>query len=239
MGGNDMACARIAIILAFIPYLLHATHRITFTIRYYPELDQILDVKQLQQSIQDPARAIQTIMRTSIPDGGVSGIVVTYAGFTTISTIYGQVDLPRRQQKPSFHMLISTEFEPVMMAGLTVYHWQLLPNANAALYSISFEQDEQTHTHFWDVKQESLPVDGIIPLDTIVIVAKPQNIVVQQGITMAKNSINLLLPDIYAKKGSDFWTDTLTFLQVKHFFRTIKSIDKQYSPLYWANQLKP
>jgi len=218
---------------------IHATHRIMFTIRYYPQLDQVLDVDQLVQSIQDPTRAIQTIMRTTIPDIGASGIVVTYAGFTTISTMYGQVDLPRRQQNRSFHILISTDFEPVMMAGVTVHHWQLLPDPNAAMYIATFQQDPETHIYFWDVQSAELPADNIIPLDTIVIVAKPQNIFIPTGITMAKNTVNLMLPDMFAKKGSDFWTDALKFLQVKHFFRTIKSIDKQYSPIYWANQLKP
>lgn len=225
--------------LMLMPWCMYATHRITFTIRYYPQLDQVLDVEQLQKSIQDPTRAIQTIMRTTISTNGASGIVVTYAGFTTISTIYGQVDLPRRQQKTSFHVLVSTDFEPVMMAGVTVYHWQLLPNANAAMYTVTLQQDPDTKVHFWDVQPAELPADKVIPLDTIVIVAKPQNILLPTGITTAKNSINLILPDMYAKKSADFWSDALNFLQVKHFYRTIKSIDKQYSPIYWANQLKP
>lgn len=225
-------------ILIFFPLLVYADARITFAIRYYPELDQAIDMESLQQNVKDPSRLIQRIMRTSIPTSGVSGIMITYAGFTTISSLEGQVDLPRRQQKTSFHVLVSLDIEPVMMAGTTVYYWALLPDAKASLYHIEMQQDDETKRYFWNVEAVPLPDDNVVPLDTIILFTKPQNIYIPEGITLTRKTANLILPDIYAKKGTDFWSDAFNFLQIKHFFRTIRKIDHQYNPTYWSNQLK-
>lgn len=148
----------------------------------------------------------------------VAGIFSTYAGYLEVSSYNGQLTFPRRHDKPLIYLAITPRITPMIMFANTIHHWEFEPSAPAALFICERKKDEKTALYFWDMKNIPLPDNNIIPLESLVIIAKPQNFYVPTGITLTHETPNLLLPDIYVKKGINKLTHSLYVLNLTHFF---------------------
>jgi hypothetical protein len=75
-----------------------------------------------------------------------------------------------------------------------------------------------------------------VPLESILIFAKPSNLVVQTGMITVGKTQHLLLPDIYVKKGINITKNALYILNLRHFFgrskKMIRIKDKSYTTLF-------
>ena len=116
---------------------------------------------------------------------------------------------------------------PISMVEAVLAYWQLNSETPAALYRFERKQDEETEQYYWDVNQEQLPEDNIIPTNTICIIAKPQKIFVPLGITFTDKGQNFIIPPIYVKQGIMKIANVLYMLNLRHFFEPVKKEFKQ------------
>ncbi len=173
-------------------------------------------------------RTIESIMGRNI----TTGIFSTYAGYLQVSNHNGQIIFPRKHSKPSLPIIVTNKITPIVMFGNTISHWELAPSAQAAMFTATIKQDEATQASLWHVQQTDLPENNQIPLESLIIIAKPQNIFIPTGITLASESPHLLLPDMYIKKGINIVRNALYILNLNHFFRPPQTLYKKEANRY-------
>ncbi|MBN1549812.1 hypothetical protein JW872_04100 [Candidatus Babeliales bacterium] len=215
---------------------IHAQQRIIFFTRAYPALRDTIDSEKFLQQIQDPGKAARKILKQSIKAYAQPGVFSTYGGYITISNTNGQTSFPRKHQRPFIYVYVTQDINPVIMIGKTVHHWELIPNLPVEVYTIELKQDPDTQLYYWETARTTVPNDDIVPLDSIVIIAKPKNIYVPLGATLTESSSHMLLPDIYIRKGFSPLINSLNVLKTKHFFRQPKIEFKQANSTYWMIQ---
>ena len=152
----------------------------------------------------------------------VSGIFSTYFGFLQVSNANGQTTFPRKQSNPALKVIVTNKITPIVMFANTISHWELETGTPAAIYNFELKTDEQTQLIYWDVKRAPSPEGNKIPsLNSIIIIAKPRHVYVPKGITLAKEDANLILPDMYIKKGINTNRNALYMLNLASFFRPV------------------
>ena len=219
-------------------------HIITFFIRTYP-LDEESEQQhmkekeasdKLQQTLATPGKLAFKLTKASLPDSN-TGIFITYQGYLVVTSLLGQVTLPRLTQQPSLKILVTEKIDPVMMIGNTIHHWEISPNVPAQMYSLERKEDPETKLLFWHYEQTSLPENNIIPLNTIVILTKPKNIIIPSGITLSTNDQQWILPNIYVRKSISSLEPALSVLRVRQFFGPINIVRKKASDTNYATQI--
>lgn len=160
----------------------------------------------------------------------VAGIIATYNGYVSISDYNGEITFPRRHQKPSVTILITKELTPIFMFARTVHHWELVPGAPAALYTIERINDETIpEKSLWSTTHIDLPEDNKIHPATIIIAADPENVIIEEGISPTIESPNLTLPTIIINKGMEFVPRTIENLDIRFLFRPTGSKNQKES----------
>jgi hypothetical protein len=163
----------------------------------------------------------------------ITGIFSSYFGYLNASDHNGQTSFPRKQSKPLLHLVITNKITPIIMFQYTISHWELVPGTPAVMYSCEQKEDPETRLVFWDVKEEPLPSNNQIPLqDALIIIAKPTNIIVPTGITLTEQSANLILPEMYVKKGIQTTRNALYILDLSLFFQPINILYKKAKSSY-------
>ena len=190
---------------------------------------------KFNEMVATPGKVSSKIAK-SIAAPSHRGIFVTYGGYLVVSDFNGQVTFPRMQQKPNLTLIVTESIEPVIMLGNTIHHWEHL-NIPIATYSIEKKQDPQTEIYYWDVKQIPEPKKKIIPIPSIVIFAKPKNIIVPLGITVTDESQNLILPTLYSTKNINELEPSLAVLKVRQFFGPIIKTNKKENNTYYSTQI--
>ncbi len=225
--------------LILIPAFCAAEHRITFFVQTYPEINDEVAQEKVVRSATNPQHRINRILQNNPASKPFSGLFSTYAGYSTISTPFdGQISFPRKQQNPSFFLVVTPRIEPVIMLGATVHHWQLVNNVPVAFYGVDRKQDPDTKSYFWSVRKAEVPENGIVPLTSIVLFAKPKNIYVPLGITPTTDDPQLVLPTVYVRKGIDLVGSALSLLNVKQFYRSIHTVYKKGTEQSWISQIE-
>lgn len=161
----------------------------------------------------------------------VAGIFATYAGYLDVSSYNGQLTFPRRHDRPLIYLAITPRLTPIVMFANTIHHWEFEPGVPAALFVCERKKDE-AGLYFWDMKEESISDNKVIPLESLILIAKPQNFYVPIGITLANETENLLIPDIYVKKGINKLTNSLYVLNLTHFFSPTQFLYKKEPTRY-------
>ncbi len=173
---------------------------------------------------------------TFFESGIASGILATYFGYIDVSDLNGNITFPREHEKPLLNLIITPRISPVMMFSKTVHHWELEAGQQVLAYVIERKEDKDTKLLFWDVQEAYPPKNNRLPLNTIIILASPQDIYVPTGITLTNTNPQLILPDIYIKKGISRVTGPLDTLNVKHFFGSVYYLQKT-EDLYYVSQI--
>jgi hypothetical protein len=161
-----------------------------------------------------------------------AGITASYAGFIDISNISGQIIFPRKHNNPYVYFVITDRLTPVTMLGNTIAHLAFTPGADSALYKVQQNYDIETNTVFWNTQKIEKPDNNIIPLESIIIIAKPKNVVIPEGVTITQEGPNLILPDVYVKKGVNLINNTLYMLNLSYLFSLPNSKYKQEEKRY-------
>ena len=206
-------------------YCLYAEPIITFFMYPYPINSQMIE--KLGNKLQKPGK-IAKYTHAGLAYGTlVSGIFSTYAGYITTSDVNGQTTFPRKQAQTTVQILITTKVTPIVMTGNTLANWQLEEGTAAIMYTLAQKEDTDTQLSFWETQEATLPETGIIPLDAIVIFAKPKNVYIPRGITIAQESPNLVLPNMYIRKGVKNAQNALYVMNINHYFGPVKYLYQQ------------
>lgn len=213
---------------------------ITFFFQPYPLLSDYTDsnkqkpselAQHIAESLKKPGKIAKACV-FGLRNEHVAGIIATHDGFLDISNGYGQITFPRKHEKPHLKLIVTSKIIPVMMTGNTVHHWELEKKVPTVAYRADQKQDQETKAYFWNIQPIELPDSNRIPLDTIVILAKPKNMYIPSGVTLTSDSPNLILPDIYVKKGIKSAAHALYLLNLKHFFSPIRYMYHKQSTGY-------
>lgn len=187
---------------------------LTLRIRSYPDAHRT--VKKLKKAGNIAKQHLNGLGTAN--SSPIVGIFATYAGYLEASNVHGDIIFTRKHNQPKLNLLITPQITPVVMFEQTIQNWQLIPTVQAQLYTIERETDENTQLTYWNVQEKELPEDNTIPLETIIIIAKPKHMVMPTGITLTDTSTNLVLPHVYTRKGIDIVGNSLYILNLSHLF---------------------
>ena len=217
---------------------LLSTPAIILTIKPYPIPKKERTLEQLQRILKTPGTYNKKILESFLKKGTYEGIFSTYMGYISISDFYGQIMFPRKHTDSSIFVLITPLIEPIMMIDLTVHHFETFDAAPKALYKITRKKDEHTNLFYWDVSSVPIPANKRISLDTIVLFAKPKNIIIPEGITITQDTPQMILPPIYARKEINSTLNALRVLKIKQFFSPFHTYQKRESDTYYSTILQ-
>ncbi|MFC1842468.1 hypothetical protein ACFLYU_02305 [Candidatus Dependentiae bacterium] len=213
---------------------------ITFFLKPYPIVNQkavaLKRAKKIGKLGKMPKYSLRALNKYF-----TSGIFSTYEGYLAISDLNGQVIFPRKlamkDKDPKLHIIVTRHIAPILMLENTVHHWEVSNRAFAKIYSIERKKDAATRTYFWDVKEAEIPEDNILSRDTIVIIAKPKYVYIPTGITITTKNPQLILPDIFVKRGIEKLKSSLYVFGLKNFLAVTDSVYKKGKKRY-SQQLK-
>ena len=205
---------------------------ISFFIRHLPAIENKSDTQRYIHSFSKPGKIAEHSLEHIHKDNPLTGIFCLYGGYLTFSNTVGQVTLPRKQESSFIHLIVTTQITPMIMAYNTIDHWEIEIGTPTSMFLLERKEDPETNFTYWDVKKEALPADNRIPLESIILFAKPQHIVIPEGITLTSSSANLILPDIYLKKGSNPASQALYVLNLRHFFGKVIPLYKKEPTRY-------
>lgn len=210
---------------------------ITFFFRPFPSKNKEQVAEKRAKKIGRVEKMPKYTLRSLTKNYFTSGIFCTYGGYLAISDLHGQVTFLRRHKDPKINILITEHIVPMMMLENTVHHWEVTKPDQATMYEIERKLDVAAKTYFWKVKQIDVPADKIISIDTIVIIANYEKIYIPQGITITTQNPQLLLPDIYVKRGIEKLTSTLYLFGIKNLFAMTDTVYKKSTKQY-SHQIK-
>lgn len=167
----------------------------------------------------------------------IKGIAATYSGYLDISDQQGQITFPRKHIAPFVYLLITPQIEPVIMFANTIHHWIMKPEIPIALYKIEYIAGTVAQPPVWRTTTQEIPNDHIIPVETITLLTEPSNIYVDLKDHPTNDTQNLILPDIYVKKGLHVVNDALFLITISHLLRPIRNVYKT-EPLFYQTSVK-
>lgn len=193
-----------------------ATHVVSLAFRPYPVIAQ-----NAQQHLDHSLNVGNHLQAFQKESKFVSGIFTTYAGYISVSDYNGRIIFPRLQQSSRLYLIVTPEITPIMMIGNTIHHWELNKGEPVKIILAEQKEDHETGLLYWDLQEAPIPVDNVIPLASITILARPENIYIPLGATVTNPSPHLLLPDIYVKPGINKIAEALYMLNLNLFFGTL------------------
>jgi len=190
------------ITLFFKPYNTHISHD---------------DSKKLTDKLKKPGKIAKINVKALNLNPIIKGILATYAGYIASSNNDGQISFPKKHILPIVYLLITDKITPILIAGNTIHHWEIAQPHKAKMYKVERIHNEAEQVYYWDIAEVSLPTNNRVPLESITILKKPSHIHVEEGITLTDDNINLILPTIFVKKGTNVHS-ALYILNVRQFF---------------------
>jgi hypothetical protein len=188
------------------------------------------DVEKVVKKLKKPGNLAKHTVKGIIQPVPVAGLLVTYSGYIASSNYNGEVILPRKHYKSMMTIVVTPEMVPVALFENTYQHWDLIPGIPAKMYSCEQKYDETKDQSYWEVKDLPFLAGNQIPVSAIVIFAKPENIVINEGITPTVRAANLVLPDVYVKKGINVVKNSSYALTIRHLFKPV-TVEEKPEPL--------
>ncbi len=167
----------------------------------------------------------------------VSGICVTYAGFSRYSDTNGQILFPRQSLRPRIRIFVTQSIKPIFyptaqIPTSTVHHWELIKGVPASYHIVELTENEKGEK-FWQTTEQTVPKNRRIPLDALVIFADPKNVLVPVGLSLAvENTAHFLLPNIYVSPKISPTLSALRFLKVRRYFSPVSLVYKYVTKGY-------
>lgn len=147
---------------------------------------------------------------------------VMHNGYVTIPSALGQVTLPRKTTETTFYLIVTPEVEPVFMFPNTISHWEIPFNSPTKM--VRLKQIKQDQEWYWSIKPATLKGKKI-PIDAIIVIAKPNNVVIPITSFKTQPSNQLLLPPLYVKNDFHNAEHALFMLNISKFFKPVQSVD--------------
>lgn len=208
-------------VLLLVSVKIEASPTITFFFK--PFVD---DMDKVTQKIKKPGHLAKAKVRGIIDHIPVAGLLVTYGGYIDSSNYNGEIAFPRKHQSSDITIVVTTEMAPVPLFENTILHWNLIPGTAAAMYSCRQTYNERKEEYSWNMEKVALPADNKIPLSAIVIIAKPKNIMINEGMTVTNATANLVLPDVYVRKGINIIENNMYMLTIRHLFKPVEEEER-------------
>ncbi len=178
----------------------------------------------LSEKLKQPGYLYKKILKKKYRQSGMQGVMGMYLGYATLSDQNGQMIFPRKQQRPTINILITQGIQPVyMVAPATLHNWMLDEKKSSELYQCTFNKDQETQLYYIQTEKIPLPHDLMIPLNTIIIIADPENFYIPRGATITNYAADLILPTIYVKKNFNFARNVLYTNAIKQYFDTVQT----------------
>lgn len=182
-----------------------------------------------------PGKIAKHILEGITNHNPVTGIFASYAGYLDVSNTNGLIMFPRKHENPALHLVISHKIIPIAMMSNTIHHWELDKDTPADIFLVERTQDPATKLFYLKVTKEQRPKDNIIPLESLIIIAKPDKVEIPLGITLTQDQPNLVLPDIYIKKGLNYTGNALFMVKISHLFAPVKTTYKKEEKRYLSH----
>ena len=197
---------------------------ITFFIQKYPyfkmEKHKKFDPAKYSKQLKQPSFFYQSMADIVKFNTAIPGIMCLYGGNIAMSDKNGQITFTRNQQTPNVYFLVSTGVLPAyIIAPNTLHNWMIDRTQASELYFAEFKQDDQLELYYYNVSKVDLPKDNNIPLNTILLISDPKDVLIPTGATITDLSQNLILPTIYLKRNFCFLNNSLYTLAIKQYFR--------------------
>jgi len=180
------------------------------------------DHEKMINKLKKPGKIAKNTLNNIMEHAPIAGIYVTYSGYMTISSITGEIQFPRKNRDNSATILVTTHIEPIPLFENTIQNWTIMPHVPAQMYSLEIVYDPTMKEYVWKTQKIDLPEDNQIPLTTIIIIAKPKNIIIPSEKTKTLITANLMLPPLYVKKGMNIMSQGINTLTIRHLFRPIQ-----------------
>lgn len=163
----------------------------------------------------------------SIHHPSEAGIFASYSGFLGSSNNIGTIIFPRKHVETKLFVVITPEIMPIAINAFTIHHWELIKGQPVECYMFELQEDQTTHETFWHTIKISAPENGIIPVEALIIFAKPKYFHIIQDTSPSLPGSNLLLPPIYISKGINVMKNALYVLHIRHFFASAQPFTQQ------------
>ena len=212
-------------LLLFLSCSITAGPVITFFFNEYPLTKE--RAEEISRKLSNPYGLAKRSLEGLTMHYPIAGIFSTYFGFLQVSNAIGQTTFPRKQSNPTINIFVTNRMTPIMMMANTINHWELEQGTPVDSYTVTLNTDDQTQLLYYKVEKNPAPTDNKLPLNSIIIVAKPNNVYLPEGITIAKQDANLILPTIYVKKGININRNALYMLNLAPFFRPVDMLFKK------------
>lgn len=193
--------------------------RISFFFRPQP----LSDAEKISQKLKKPGKIAKYTLNGIVHPISVEGILATYGGYIDTSNYNGEISFPRKHQKAGVDILITPEIIPVSLFENTILNWNRVPGLPAKIYSCEQKYDDQKSEYYWETQEVALSQEVSIPPATIVIIAKPKNIDMNIGKKITSGTANLVLPDLYVKKGMNIIKKSTYMLTIRHLFKPVET----------------
>jgi len=127
--------------------------------------------------------------------------------------------------------VVTRKVVPVVAFGNTIDHLAFDKAEQVGFYTIEREKDDVSGALFWRIAKADVPADNKLPLDSIILFAKPKNVEPALGETPTKPGQHFILPDVQVKKGVKIVQRSLYVLSISHFFKPVRLHAKIQSKL--------
>ncbi len=211
------------LIISLFPLFLKVEANPTISFFFKP----FTDIKAISNKLKKPGNLAHHTVHGIVNHTSVSGILSIYAGYIDSSDYNGEVVFPRKHSKPAVVFLVTPELKPIALFENTIDHWELIPGMPAAMYVCEQKYDAKKQSHYWETKEVLLPADNIIPLTSVIIIAKPKNISIPIGVSPTRDTANLVLPDVFVMKGINIVANDSYMLTIRHLFKPVDSLIKR------------
>lgn len=176
------------------------------------------------KKLSEPEKILRAVIKNHLQV--VGGVPVTYFGMGNILQPDATTEFPRKHVKPNDEttIIVVKRIYPIIKKGETVERFIRKKSEPAAYYSIKRVKNPATNDFYWESKKLETPKNLSIPVEAIVICAKPDEIYIPEITTSAIAGQNLILPTIYPttlfRRGSP--VNTMSFLKISKYFEPVR-----------------
>ena len=150
----------------------------------------------------------------------VDSIYATYMGWCTMTDVNGRITFPRRHDKNEIILVFTRTLIPVLIDDNLVHHF--VSGEPVAYYRLEIAERGHNKEKYWKITQLPTPSDYVVPLYALVIIAKPEQIVIDDRFAPIIRGADLILPTLYAKPTLTPAMNALHFLKVNRYFSPVE-----------------
>lgn len=132
---------------------------------------------------------------------GIVDVCVYYRGFYRYSDTSGRVVFPRFDLRDEYTMIVTTDIEPVVLAGAIPDHFIVGYESPYAVYvarAVYFEDEKNNQKMVWRVwPEENVLQQNKIPFDAMIVFGDPSGFLFSEDEIVTQKSLNIILPPLY------------------------------------------